>query len=245
MYAISEDTKIRFTETLKLIRLLTNSEDHQSEVKDTSTNNCGTIIKSSIILTLYNVIESTTSCILKKIHNDIISEKLRYHELSKEIQILIITYYHKHNKNIDRLQKPYDSMHEIINLIKGDNFFNLKYDTMENCYALYSGNLYENTIRKVMKNYNIFLKEGIGKSLTRITKGRNLLAHGNQSFSEYGRNITVQEIEALYHDSNSFLTDLIHQTENYLKEKRYKKVVQKSYLNNKQLFSFKYPYQNK
>ena len=60
--------------------------------------------------------------------------------------------------------------------------------------------------------------------LLKIKNGRNNLAHGDQSFEEYGRNLAIQDIVSMKVKVFSFLDELIEKVEKYLQEQLYKKL---------------------
>ena len=112
-------------------------------------------------------------------------------------------------------------------LINGKNKIKLTYKSMVKTYQLFSGNLDAREILSVFKNKYGFefnkneLKESV---LKRIREGRNDLAHGSLSFEEYGRNLTIQDIEAMKDKVFSFLDRLIEKVEIYLTKQLYKKL---------------------
>lgn len=182
--------------------------------------------KSSAILILYNIIESIVSRLLGKIHDKIMNETILYHEFNDNLRRTIFIFYKKilDENNIDKNHK---SMEVFYFLINGKNKIKLTYNFMVETYQLFSGNLDAKEIRSVFKNKYGFefneneLKEPV---LKRIREGRNNLAHGDQSFEEYGRNLTIQDIVAMKDKVFSFLDRLIEKVEIYLTKQLYKKL---------------------
>lgn len=182
--------------------------------------------KSSAILILYNIIESIVSRLLGEIHDKIMNETILYHEFNDNLRRTIFIFYKKilDENNIDKNHK---SMEVFYFLINGKNKIKLTYNFMVETYQLFSGNLDAKEIRSVFKNKYGFefneneLKEPV---LKRIREGRNNLAHGDQSFEEYGRNLTIQDIVAMKDKVFSFLDRLIEKVEIYLTKQLYKKL---------------------
>lgn len=63
-----------------------------------------------------------------------------------------------------------------------------------------------------------------GEKLLIIKRNRNILAHGEKSFSELGRIYSQQDINKYYKECNEFLNEYILNLETYIREKKYKKL---------------------
>ncbi|MBG6247075.1 MULTISPECIES: hypothetical protein [Symbiopectobacterium] len=106
-------------------------------------------------------------------------------------------------------------------IINKDNF-NLSYDEMSEVYQLYSGNLDAREIRKIFTKYDIIIAEGIGQNLKTIKDVRNILAHGEQAFEDYGRMIVLTSLESHFANTKDFLTEVIKSVSKYLDRKQYR-----------------------
>ncbi|URR19196.1 hypothetical protein [Klebsiella quasipneumoniae] len=93
---------------------------------------------------------------------------------------------------------------------------------MSEVYQLYSGNLDAREIRKIFAKYDIIISEGIGQNLKTIKKVRNILAHGEQAFEDYGRIIVLASLESQFSDTKEFLMEVIKSVSKYLDQKQYK-----------------------
>lgn len=180
------------------------------------------VLKSSVIVMLYNVVESTITRVLAKIHEVIISEDIKYYDLSKNIRNLVLLYYHKNREKNPDIHNSLEVIHGTIDFINGINGFNLNYNEMAKFYSLYSGNLDAKQVRKVFNKYEITIPENIGGNLKDIKNGRNTLAHGEKSFEEYGRDIVVARLEMYIQNVTIFLNSVVDFTEVFLNEKKYK-----------------------
>lgn len=180
------------------------------------------VLKSSVIVMLYNVVESTITRVLAKIHEVIISEDIKYYDLSKNIRNLMLLYYHKNREKNPDIHNSLEVIHGTIDFINGINGFNLNYNEMAKFYSLYSGNLDAKQVRKVFNKYEITIPENIGGNLKDIKNGRNTLAHGEKSFEEYGRDIVVARLEMYIQNVTIFLNSVVDFTEVFLNEKKYK-----------------------
>lgn len=91
---------------------------------------------------------------------------------------------------------------------------------------MFSGNLDAREIRNIFKNkYGFKLNENELNApvLKRIREGRNKLAHGNISFEEYGRDLSIPDLLSMKDKVFKFIDALIVKVELYLSGKIYKK----------------------
>ncbi|HHR6131250.1 TPA: MAE_28990/MAE_18760 family HEPN-like nuclease [Providencia alcalifaciens] len=218
MYSINQDMNTRFDEINGMIDFIKNME---LDMTPTSQKLNLTVLKSSVIIMLYNVVESTISRVLCKIHQEIINENVKYYQLSKNIRSLMILYYHKNREKNSDIHNSMDTIHDTIDFINEVNSFNLNYQKMEKFYSLYSGNLDAKKVRTVFSKYDISIDTLIGEKLHEIKNGRNKLAHGEVSFEEYGRNIVVKMLESYSSNVDIFLKKVISLADDFLIEKKY------------------------
>jgi len=219
MFSIRMDMRTRIKESTEIIDFIKAIEIYDN-LDAPRPNNM--VLKSSVIVMLYNVVESTITRILAKIHEVIISEDIKYYDLSKNIRNLMLLYYHKNREKNPDIHNSLEVIHGTIDFINGINGFNLNYDEMAKFYSLYSGNLDAKQVRKVFNKYEITIPENIGGNLKDIKNGRNTLAHGEKSFEEYGRDIVVARLEMYIQNVTIFLNSVVDFTEVFLNEKKYK-----------------------
>lgn len=219
MFSIKMDMETRINEVQETIDFIRDTE--LSDSSDAPRPNT-MVLKSSVVIMLYNVVESTVSRVLSKIHQVIISEDVKYYELSKSIRNLMIIYFHKNREKNPDIHNSIDVIHSTIDFINGTSGFNLNYTEMAKFYSLYSGNLDAKQVRKVFQKYEILIPDNIGEHLMNIRKGRNKLAHGEVSFEEYGRDIVISMLERYISNVSIFLNSVISLTEVFFEEKRYR-----------------------
>ncbi len=180
--------------------------------------------KACCIIILYNLIESSMTAIIQRIHNIMIHEKVEFFDLNKNIRNTIISYYNStYEKN--NLVSFSEYLQEFYLLLSHNKRFNLDYEKLSKDYSLYSGNLDSKEIRNVLKNkYGIIFRneEKLKVSaLKTIKEGRNSLAHGNQTFEEYGRALTLNELLSLKNKTFDFFDDLLEELKFYVEKKYY------------------------
>ena len=128
-----------------------------------------TTLKSSMILMLYNVSESSIRKIIEYIHDDL--SEFDFDILSERIRHNFFKY---NNRN---------------------RFPDFKYYLKNKKGSLFSGNVDSRKILKELKKYGIHITlPDEKKYLLKIKSLRNMLAHGNMSFKEASRNITYNEL---------------------------------------------------
>lgn len=220
MFSVEQDMRLRLSEAQDLINLI--NEIELGRV--TSPQRINTpVLRSSVVLSLYNIIESTITQTLTKIHNEINASKVNYNNLSKEIKDLALIYFYKHKSKRNDIHESIDVLHHTVDLIRGKGFFNIPYNEMIESYQLYSGNLDSRIIRKVMKKYGVVISESHGTRLHAIKNGRNTLAHGNKSFEEFGRDMVVPTLNIYLSDVDCFLSEVITSTRDFIRDKKYRR----------------------
>jgi hypothetical protein len=181
--------------------------------------------KASAVLVLYNLIESMTSKLLKLIHDKVMNDNFSYFEFNDSIRKTVFVYYKKILDENDT-EKYHSRIEDFYFLINNKNKINLRYDELTDIYQLFSGNLDAREIRNIFKNkYGFKLNENELNApvLKRIREGRNKLAHGNISFEEYGRDLSIPDLLSMKDKVFKFIDALIVKVELYLSGKIYKK----------------------
>lgn len=182
------------------------------------------ILKSTCYLVLYNLVESTITDCLTKIHNEFSEANLLFEDLSDEIKIIWIRYhydyFHKASQddkflhNLKLLIESWVLNHTPIKLTYEDY---VKYNTGGN----FAGNLDSKEIRKLCDLYGIDFDISC-KQIRTIRDNRNKLAHGEDSFSERGR-IPYEYVENLKSETISYLENFISAIEDYITHTKFKK----------------------
>ena len=87
-----------------------------------------------------------------------------------------------------------------------------------------NGNLNAKRIKEICDRHRIRYKVVDDEMrLERVRKKRNALAHGDESFSDCARDITIVDLEALKDTVFNFLTGITKGMEKYYNEKQYLK----------------------
>lgn len=206
MRAIFNDVNEKKYEASILLNLVKDKGDSKHSVLTTA------ILKSSYILLLYNMIESTLTLVIERIHDDLSSTM--YKSLCSEIKSLWVTFYFKKHP-----EKFYEDNFE--NSLNGTLKFP-KYSEYCKRVKVFSGNLDAREISKILRNYGIGQLCTLDRDLLLIVKNkRNKLAHGEQMFKEACRDMTLNEMEKCQEATFGALDSILEQTEVYLSEKKY------------------------
>jgi len=177
--------------------------------------------KASAILLLYNLVESIVTKCLERIHDYIISSNISYCDLNDDIRKLMLIYYGTVSDKKNNISEIAPYLHEAIHLITNQKQFSLSYKEMEKYYALYSGNLDSKKISEIFRKYGIIFEEKCSELQT-IKDNRNRLAHGEVSFEECGRSLTIQQLNVQKDRCIDYLTKLIDELEDYLQNRKFR-----------------------
>lgn len=184
-------------------------------IRDVEDENIECIMRSSMILILYNIIESTVSKILVRLHDEIIEQHnsgLNYHDFNGCIKTVI----YKSNF-IDQSAKKFN-FNKLEDLrIKpfspSDNYGKFKLN----------GNVDAKRIKDIFKEYGIpEIKCNLCNKLLDLKTDRQKLAHGNQTFTEYGQNTPPEEIQRYLRSTKGTLFNTINNVEIYIKQKKFR-----------------------
>lgn len=187
--------------------------------------------KSSFILIMYNLIESTVTKLLSKIHENVLNGQFCYYDLNEDLRKMIFVYFNKifDKQNINKYHLHLESFYSMIN--QGTKL-SISYKEMIKMYPLFSGNLDAREIRAVLKNkYGFKIENELEEEiLKKIREGRNTLAHGESSFEEYGRNLSISDIEKIKEKTFAFLEQLIQTVHEYFRKQLYTKYIYRKHI---------------
>lgn len=168
------------------------------------------IIKSSLLIMLYNNIEATVYAAFEKIHAT--ANAIEYEDLSISTK-KICTNYHFNNpkyafENIEKILSKSLSLPLLEEYGKRINLF--------------SGNLDEKKINAIAKVYGIPITKPSGtKNMLVVKQKRNKLAHGEESFLASCRGYTSKDLSQIKESCEDFLSRFIINVELYLNKRMY------------------------
>lgn len=224
MQNIKRDLSIRSDEVNSILDFLNliESGDIECRVDFGSYTTVKTSIKAGIVLMLYNAVESTVTNCLERIHEIIISQNLMFDDCNDRLKQLIVAYYENAKaKSLDIHNKvPY--ILKFYDYIKKNRSFDLSYKDLSKFYSLYSGNLDSKEIISVLEKYGIEFHERVAELKT-IKENRNKLAHGELTFEEVGRGLSVEHLKPMKEKTFEYLEKMVDEIERFIEERRYEK----------------------
>ncbi|GHT01749.1 hypothetical protein AGMMS50276_30430 [Synergistales bacterium] len=179
------------------------------------------ILKANALLMIYNLVESTVLNGIEEIYDKLKAGGATYSTVRKEIQDIWFSYKFKQVYDQKAHYGSYkDKALEIVNSIMTGETIELNKEALP-----ISGNLDADEIRKVCGGHGIGLKldsacKG-GERLSDVKTKRNLLAHGTLSFSECGRNYSLEDLIEIKKQTYGFLTGLLDGMETYYNDEGY------------------------
>ena len=168
------------------------------------------VLKSSLILMLYNALEGTMSNLLTELFDNITSKKISIENLPENLQETI---YKFHLKKIgDQVEKL-----RTFNNYNGIEICNVSYLEINNYLKLFSGNLDSRSIKKLSLKLGVALSDKVDEpALLKVKNIRNKLAHGETKFSNTCQDITLDESKDLCNKVKKYLGNVIDQYEVFL-----------------------------
>lgn len=171
------------------------------------------ILKSTFILMLYNMLESTMSLVFEQIHEKISVE--HYADLSPKIKKIWVEFFFIKGNTVNY------QVHLEKTLLRTLSFPSLA-DFTERI-KLFSGNLDSLKLHELLKKYGVGILATPGKEkLVYVKNKRNKVAHGEESFKDSCRNLTDAELVE-HRDAVFFALDsIVQQADEYIENKKYK-----------------------
>lgn len=183
-----------------------------------------TSMKANVVMMLYNAVEATVTQCLEKVHDKIKTNNVKYRDLSGELQKLIAVYYgHSIDKSAN-VDNAMDYVLQFSDFVNGNANVSISYKELTKKYQLYSGNLDTKEILNVLGKYGVDFEQRCSELKT-IKDYRNKLAHGEESFEEIGRVLSVEQLLEMKSRAFEFLENMINAIAEYLTEENYMKRV--------------------
>lgn len=174
------------------------------------------ILRSNLILMLYNLVESSIANAIEAIHNDIYAKNVSFDSLNQELQKVLI-------KQLKSNINPHDFVVSINNLAL---------DVVNKCFQkrkISNGNIDNTTINRLARDYGFdfnttYDRTKHGKCLEEIRGRRNDLAHGTFSFTEIGKEYTIEDLEKKKNETINYLSEILDNIDIYLSNRHYIRV---------------------
>ncbi|MCF6458731.1 MAE_28990/MAE_18760 family HEPN-like nuclease [Pseudoalteromonas sp. MMG024] len=167
------------------------------------------ILKSVIYVMCYNQVESTVRGCVETIYDHLEDTCTGYNELKVSIQKELL-------HSVLKIYETGGSLHK-----KVGNELELKLPKASfQIRRIFNGNVSKRTMNELTRVYGITITAD-PKDLNLLKEARNELAHGNASFSQYGRKDTVDDCVSISSRVSSYLSTMIHCFDEYIVNKYY------------------------
>lgn len=169
------------------------------------------VAKAQSFILLYNLVESTVCDCLNAIYDAIQDDNLKYSNVSDEIKTMWLNHLKRNGQPIT----TYDE----------DTLLNMSI-TFESLVVNISGSLDFRKIQQVFSKHGCLLNDSkrdiIAQSFLVVKNKRNLLAHGNLSFSDCGAKCLMSDLQLFKQNIVEYMQDVVDKTHDYIARKAYK-----------------------
>ena len=180
------------------------------------------IMKSNFLLMLYNLIESCVKSGFEEIYEALMAENVSYTQANNALRDIWSSYEISKAYQDDAGYETYGRrVKAILEHVVSNEPVALTKKVIE---KLASGNLDAKKIRELFKKHDIdFMETNAGKKekMFTVKNKRNLLAHGDESFDEAARGLTLEDLENTKKEVLIFVEDAIRGIELYYNDKLY------------------------
>jgi hypothetical protein len=180
-----------------------------------------TSLKASVVLMLYNAVESTVTKSLERMHEILIHKNLKFDDCNENLKELVAVYYEKAKDKSPNIHNKIPFILRFYDYIRSMHSFELSYKELSKFYSLYSGNLDSKSIISILGKYGVGFQEKTSELRT-IKKNRNSLAHGEQTFEEVGRDLPTPQLESMKVKTFEYLEKMIDVIEKYINNEEFR-----------------------
>ena len=191
-------------------------------IKTSDNNRFIRIMKSNFLLMLYNLIESCVKKGFEEVYEVLEAENVSYVQASYALRDIWSSYEISKAEHNNAIDETYGNrVKAILEQVISNAPLTLSKKVIE---KMASGNLDARKIRELLDKHDInFVETNAGdkrRILTVKTK-RNLLAHGDESFDEAARDLTLEDLNNIKNEVLVFIEDAINGIESYYNNRFY------------------------
>ena len=195
-------------------------ESTDGHIETIDNNRLVKIMKSNLLLMLYNLVEACVVSGMMEIYEDLKNDGCSYNSVISEIQNIWA------KNEINEIYGPtteriaYENrVQRIIKNIKSESPIILSRDALG-----VSGNLNAKKIKEICDRHRIrYRLETRGELLERVKLERNNLAHGDVSFSDCARNLSLSDLETIKNEVFLFIDGILKGMTDYYIGKQYRR----------------------
>lgn len=168
------------------------------------------ILKSSLMIMLYNAVEGVFSNILTEVFDRITENNISIKQLPISLKKIFYTYH------IKRIGSDIKCLEQFRDYTEFD-ICRISYLELNKYLKLYSGNLDSQSIRAISKKFSITLPNEMNEPyLLKVKDIRNKLAHGEVIFSNAAQDITLPEMKKICCRVKNYIDKLLIEYEKFL-----------------------------
>lgn len=225
---------------IELKKMLCSLENEDNIGTNQFYNDFKYIIKSQFMLMLYTTLESIVMTSIQDIFDDIYQKQYNFYHLTDKLKQIYLKFNVKHKERhfnqiisdnnfiniFDRIKR-----NEIVNI----DLFNNEDNNQNNENPFSSGSLdYKNINECILKKFGINIDKNEFNRYSKKTRGdilknienmknyRNQLAHGEKTFDEIGRNITIKDLKEYFLSWIILLRKYLKSIQSYIDKQEYK-----------------------
>ena len=195
-------------------------ESADGHIETIDNNRLVKIMKSNLLLLLYNLVEACVVSGMMEIYEDLKNDGCSYNSVISEIQNIWA------KNEINEIYGPtteriaYENrVQRIIQNITSESPIILSRDALG-----VSGNLNAKKIKEICDRHRIrYRLETRGELLERVKLERNNLAHGDVSFSDCARNLSLSDLETIKNEVFLFIDGILKGMTDYYIGKQYRR----------------------
>ena len=176
------------------------------------------IMKSNFILMLYNLVESTVSTGMLEIYESIKNDSCTYKNMVQELQTIW------RDAKVKQVYSSSTELKTYTNRVKDivDDITTSAPFILEKGMLNINGNLNAGRIKHICDDHRIrYTVVDDDNKLEEVRKKRNSLAHGDESFSQCARDLTLSDLESIKDIIIRFLQGIMQGMEDYCDNKKY------------------------
>ena len=182
----------------------------QEEIKNIDSE-LSTILKANGFLLLYNLVEATVRSTIDAVLNSMRTSSVTFRDLSDNLKKIWI----KQETRSINSETNYEKILQIAKNILENEILSFEKD----CINI-SGNIDAQKIRNILKQFGGH-EISNGRDLKTIKDKRNNLAHGEFTFSEIGKDYTVQDLIDYKDETKNYLSNVLEEIQDYIDNQKY------------------------
>ena len=177
------------------------------------------VAKANVFVMLYNLVEATTKACFDDVSSDLSNKSVRHSQLNTTVRHEWVRHYFKSNALVERHEEEQRVCISALveEVLRDELVGELLPD------QVVSGNVDEKELYKLARRFGIIFSGGAdGTALQTIKSRRNWLAHGNEKFSDLGKDFAVGDLRNYSTNCLSFMQRFVESTDDYVSNDRFR-----------------------